>query len=305
MKNSINTSTVFWGTFLIFLGLFFLLMNLGVMKWQISGIWDFWPLLLIFWGISLLKLPDIIKYILAGLSSLLLSLMIISFFSGIFWFFNKGEFHIGNNREYKGRKEMMEVEMDSAYKYALIEFDGGAGNFELAGRTDKLVELYSGQGLTVLNSFPDDNGYDMAVEVKLGVKGKFKSRRYADISLNDSVLWDMSIDAGACNIDFDMSEIKVSKLDLSTGASDVTLKFGDRHNDVKIDISGGLSNISVFIPKTMDAEILTETGLSNRDFKGFTHKEKGRYVSPLADNGKGKILIEIEGGMSNFDVVRY
>src|SRR3972149_10241470 len=44
-----------WALFLIFIGVVFLLNNLGVLPWTVWGVlWRFWPLLLVLWGVQLI-----------------------------------------------------------------------------------------------------------------------------------------------------------------------------------------------------------------------------------------------------------
>ncbi|MBI5323909.1 MAG: hypothetical protein HZB41_01280, partial [Ignavibacteriae bacterium] len=77
-KDNIKTKSIFWGVFLIFLGIFFLMNELNMWNYDLSVIQYFWPLLLVIWGISILKIPGIAKKILASLAAILLALFIMS-----------------------------------------------------------------------------------------------------------------------------------------------------------------------------------------------------------------------------------
>ena len=71
-------SGIFWGSFLVFLGIFFLMSNFELLNFESNYIFKFWPVILIIWGAALLKIPLMVKGILAGLSGLLVALLLIS-----------------------------------------------------------------------------------------------------------------------------------------------------------------------------------------------------------------------------------
>ena len=57
-------SNLFWALILIAIGLLFLFSNFGWVDFNWSSIWRLWPLVLIFWGISILPVRDLVKSIL-------------------------------------------------------------------------------------------------------------------------------------------------------------------------------------------------------------------------------------------------
>ncbi len=99
MKNS----TLFWGVFLIILGLLLLLNQMDILSVSLGSVFKFWPIILIIWGVSLLRLPDIYKKVLLGLTALLLAIFVSGLFSfdrhdfkhfHIRWDSNEKEFEI-------------------------------------------------------------------------------------------------------------------------------------------------------------------------------------------------------------------
>ena len=57
---------VYWGVFLITIGGFLLIHSFGMLNCDFSMFIRLWPMFFIFWGISLLKLPDLFKKILSA-----------------------------------------------------------------------------------------------------------------------------------------------------------------------------------------------------------------------------------------------
>ncbi len=51
----------FWGIVLIFIGVLFMLKHAGILFFSWTTLLDLWPLLLIFWGISLLPIKGFVK----------------------------------------------------------------------------------------------------------------------------------------------------------------------------------------------------------------------------------------------------
>ncbi len=74
-------STIFWGVFFIGLGVLLLLRQVGIWDGYLDGFLHFWPVLLVIWGITLLKIGDMAKLVLTTVSALLLSLFTAGFIS--------------------------------------------------------------------------------------------------------------------------------------------------------------------------------------------------------------------------------
>jgi hypothetical protein len=55
--------SIFWGLLLLTSGVFFLLANLDIIDFRWMDIWQLWPMLLIFWGVSALPINNYVKLI--------------------------------------------------------------------------------------------------------------------------------------------------------------------------------------------------------------------------------------------------
>ncbi len=62
---------IFWGLLLVTIGILFLLKNLGLICFSWCGLWMIWPVLLIFWGITILPVNDLTKTILSVIAIIL------------------------------------------------------------------------------------------------------------------------------------------------------------------------------------------------------------------------------------------
>ncbi len=55
----------FWGVILITLGILLLLKQFGLIHFYWHTLWQLWPLIFIFWGISLLPVDDYLKLVIS------------------------------------------------------------------------------------------------------------------------------------------------------------------------------------------------------------------------------------------------
>ena len=83
---------IFWGLLFITLGLLILLGNLGLIHFNFYGIWKFWPVIFILWGISYMSKNILAKGIIAAISAVILAVAFFSFFNNTFGFFNNNCF---------------------------------------------------------------------------------------------------------------------------------------------------------------------------------------------------------------------
>jgi hypothetical protein len=82
--------------------------------------------------------------------------------------------------------------------------------------------------------------------------------------------------------------------------------LGDKYSDVEVEVSTGVTNLSMKVPLSMKCVIQNKSALSGLNFKGFTQLSKEEYVSESqSDSLKGIIRITLESGVSNLSVERY
>ncbi len=312
-----KASGIFWGSLLIFLGSFFLLDNVDLMEFKLGNILQYWPLILIIWGVALLKIPQIVKSILAGLSGILVALLIIGLITNNWNFdiFNdhdsdtEVEFYSGDEDYEDEEPSVLTVPFDSAYQSAKFNFKGGAGKFEFGGTTGDLVKIIASGTSRDIHYTVSDDGKSVNVSYKFDTKSKFfngiHKEREAEINLNPDLFWDLFMKVGASDIECDLSEYKVRNIEVKAGAADIEVKVGDRNDTTNVEVEAGASNFEIYVPESSGCAISSETGLSNRDFYGFTSHGKGQYKTPNFNDSKTKVFIKISGGVSNFEVKRY
>ncbi|GAH21717.1 unnamed protein product [marine sediment metagenome] len=119
------------------------------------------------------------------------------------------------------------------------------------------------------------------------------------LKLNNKIIYDLSIKTGAIDIDCDLSDFKVEKLYIESGASNINLVLLQYDSNIIIDT--GVSNINIAIPKNVGATVNIDSGIAIKDLDDFI-KRNGAYISNNYNSSEFKVEIEIDCGVSNIDI---
>lgn len=300
-----NSGTIFWGVFLISAGVLFLLQNFNVIDMTIGWLGDFWPLVLIIWGASLLKIPDSIKIVLAGASGLILAMIIVSIVSGGFRFASdmKDEVTetISENINSIDEKKEYIVENNDSVQQVSFNISAGVCELSLADTTSELVKVYTNSLSSSLSSDIDSSENQAYIDFQAGVNRR--KGKEINIFMNPKPLWDIRISSGASDIDCDLSYFKISNIDIEAGATDLDVTLGSLSDTTNISIETGASDIIFQIPEDATCLVEVETVLSDKDFEGFTNIGNGAYESKGKDGGS-YIFIEYHGAIGDFTIKR-
>lgn len=310
---------IIWGVLLLFVGGVLLLQNFDVINFYWTNTWRFWPVLFIMWGLKLLlnrkgKQTGSI----AALAVLVLSLSVLFVqgqqkpdFKRAFIYFDD------NDWDSEPTTKMMHFSQpflaDDSTKSTVLNISGGAVVYELKHSTDSLFEAHVEKGRGGFSLLKNTNDSTIVVDFKMkgrkhrgGHSWNFgPSAGIIDLRLNTYPVWDINLSTGAGSSEFDLSNFKVSKLKIEGGASSFEVKLGELYPLTKLNVETGAANVEIKIPLNSGCQIKTSTGMSSRDFSGFTKKNNGVYETSNFASAKNKIFIDLEGGLSNFEVDRY
>src|SRR5690606_6884305 len=115
-------------------------------------------------------------------------------------------------------------------------------------------------------------------------------------------IWNIKVEVGAADLDFDLSKFKVENLTLSGGAADIEVKVGHLMDHVNINAETGLSSVEIKVPKSAGCRIVSKSGLSSKSFDGFLEIEKGVYESGNYKTASKTINIMLKTGISDLKV---
>ncbi len=302
--------SVFRGLFLIILGLVFFLNIYGFLPW---GFWmnvvNLWPLLLIVAGIALFfnkRVPFS-----AVLVVFLLSLVGYSFVQGVP--------HLGNDfkripmQEGAGTVMELAAPLESGVKTSELDLNLGGAQVNVNG-----VKAGAGQSAILTGTYHWNNRFNYGApefsQVRNGdnTKIKFNSEKkpnsgdsLLDLKLSDQVEYNVDLNAGAVSGTLDFSQLRIKSLDMSTGASDVEVRFGDTGVHTKVDLSTGASKITLVVPESVGLKIHLSGIASNTNFTGdgllLSNKE---WVSPNYDSAKTTVEMDISMAAGKVDLQR-
>ena len=317
-----NYKKIFWGVVLVAIGTLFILKNLGVIWVSWCMIFRLWPLLFIFWGISVIPVKNYVKLILSFLI-LILGIVIISnsnYRHQRCWNWNIQRDYGNNNKYYYDYNDDEDFEDNEKYYYqnlnepydsstveAVLKFDAAAGNFEIEDETDMLFDFEKEGNLgNYVVTTKDKNGKKI---IKIRLKNSNveinDNENSAKIKLNTKPVWDFDFNAGAAELNADLSEYKIGKINIDGGASSIDIKLGNKNKLTKLDINAGAASIKIKVPESSGCEVKISTVLSGKDFHGFERIERGLYRTENFQKTTKKIYIEIDAAVSGITVQRY
>jgi hypothetical protein len=283
---------IFWGLLLVLIGVLFILKNTGVFFFSWHSMWHLWPVILILWGISIIPVKDWIK--------LVLSLVTI-----VVTFIAVQQYSPKDNQ--KWNNNVMSEKYDSLTKFAELKLNIGVGNFKIKDTTSKLVEVKHDN---------DNANYSMTAKVEDSLttidisldKGDFNDgniKNNVEMKLNPNPVWNLDLNVGAAEVDFDLSGFKTRNLKIQGGASDIDLKIGAALPLTDVKLEAGAASITLRVPESAGCEIISNTFMASKDFKGFTKVADQKYQTPNFATSTNKIMIDLQAGVARVDVVRY
>lgn len=306
-----NSKKIIWGSFLIVIGIGYLLSNLNLIHFHFQ--WEtfhkFWPLIFMAIGIHI-----IVKYSTNGKISFLLPifyLLLFCFFFGLLGNSNGSTWGKEEDEDLTLKMEnskSLSQEYDPNSKIINLTLDAGVCEIELKDSTEKLLDMEFNGKNTEWNLERTKENEVENISINMGKGKKIIGINVGDplqLKLNRHPIYNLNLNFGAGECDFDFSNFKVEKLNVKTGASEIDLKIGDKMDTVWVDIHSGVSDIGINIPKDFPCEIECSSALSTKVFEGFTELGNGIYRSGNDLKSNKLIKIKYSGGISNFEVNRY
>jgi len=319
-----KTERIIWGLLFLFIGGILLLDNFEVIDFHWEIIWRFWPLVLIIIGANLIfSKEDSAK---AGVIAIIVTIAALAFIgyqgtrpehahSG--WFdhryhvdhFDDDEKDVDDNDESRASSLQYSEAITPGIKNAELNIEGGATKYTLSDTTSALFQAdvrrkYGNYSLFKLTR-------DSIDVLNFKMKGKQKwdlkeaGENKATLKLNTKPIWDVNLDVGAGKIDFDLTSFKIRNVSLEGGAASFYLKLGQPQHITTVNANTGVSEIKISIPESAACQIKVDSGLSSNDFEGFEKQADGTFKTPGFNTSSKKIVINLQGGLSKFEVDRY
>jgi hypothetical protein len=123
---------------------------------------------------------------------------------------------------------------------------------------------------------------------------------------NDEAVWDLrltpatpmrlAIDAGVGEGTIDLTQLKVTDLDLKTGVGTTTLTL-PRQGQVRAHLSGGVGNTTIRIPAGVAVRIAPDAGIGSVDVRGNYRRHGSTYISPDFDTAANRVDLTASSGV--------
>ncbi len=203
------------------------------------------------------------------------------------------------------------IPLDGATE-ASIRVSHGAGRL--------VVDASAGPGDLVSGAFV--GGLDSGVEReggKLDVRMRAPPGLYAGVALTSrlgrgrGLDWTFGIsrdvplslrfDSGASDVRLDLSELQVTHLRVSTGASSTVLTLPGSAGNTRVDVNTGAASLRVRVPDGVAARIQISGGLSSTSVdRSRFPRSGGVYQSPDYDAAENRADIRIESGLGSVSI---
>lgn len=293
---------------LIFIGGVFLLQNTGYLPpnaWQ--SLWRLWPVILVLAGVELLLGHRVAWPVLAVVGVLVLVVGALAISPGIMPSVGAGAV-----------TRSIPTSLGGATQTAVtVHF--GAGELNIGplvqpGPDQLAVMTYEGPAELAAEPrySPTPGGIGrLDYQINTGSGPAYipflgrSDTLHMDVNLSPNVpIVSLIVQLGASNAHLDLSNLKVSSMDVSLGAASAWIRLPQSAGSTTAHISGGAATISVEVPQGVGAQIHHTGGLETVDIDQtrFPLVGEGLYRSADYATAPNKIDLSIETGLTTIEV---
>jgi hypothetical protein len=204
------------------------------------------------------------------------------------------------------RTESQSVELGDAQSVR-VEINMGAGNLEVTGGADKLMEADFTYNVAELK--PEVKYTDGTLVVQQPEsEGLPDLRRITDfrnewdLRLNGEVPMDLRVDVGAGGSDLQLAGLSLTRLDITLGAGGSTIDLsGDWARDLNVTIDAGAGDITVRLPRDVGVRVKVDAGVGTIESPGLT-KDGNVYANAAYGVSDVTLQIELQAGVGQINL---
>ena len=176
-----------------------------------------------------------------------------------------------------------------------VELGVGAGTFRVEGGATELVEVRSIRNDIV--SQVDRDGQRTRVRLRQDANWlpwMFRGGTDWDVRLPEDIPIALSANAGAGNLQFDLSRLRVVEARASIGAAQARVVLPRPTGEVEVKIQAGASSVTIEIPPGVEARVRGTGGLLSVE---------GRAETPGYATSRDRVSVTVSGGASSVRVI--
>ena len=190
---------------------------------------------------------------------------------------------------------------------AVVKLDMGAGELHVHGGAQELLEATFTYNVEKWKPQIDDftAGKESELTIRQGDAegipiGDTKNKW--DVSLNESIPFDLKIEMGAGQGILDLRDIQLSDLDIDGGVGELKLDLsGERDRDLNVDIDGGIGSATIYLPEEVGVKVYVDGGIGSVNAEGL-YKKDGSYTNDAFGESDVSITIRIDAGIGSIDL---
>jgi hypothetical protein len=201
-----------------------------------------------------------------------------------------------------GQSQQVSIPLEGAAT-AHVKIDHGAGRLTIrpgAAPAEVLTGVF-GSGVEHTSNLSGDRR-----EVRLKAAPDFWVPGGMDweIQLNKEIPLTLKVDSGASATVIDLSELKVSDIDIDTGASSTELTLPASAGKTSARIDAGAASVKVKVPEGVSARIRIKSGLAGINVSArFPKIDNGLYQSADYETAANRAEVTIETGVGAVDIL--
>ena len=292
---------------LIAIGVLLLLNQMGRLQWDIwMTLWRFWPVIFILIGVDILVSAS--HSTLAYVVGLLLAIVIIG--GSVAYIVWQGG--VAPAVEPAAGSETVTEALQDASS-GRITLRPGVVRLQVGALKDSpnfaegQIE-YSQYSLQAEKQYSVTGGRATLSLRALGKPGQFWSpgrnnlpERW-DLRFTSRVPLEISIDSGVGLVSLDLTELKVTRLDVNAGVGTTTITFPSAAGTTKASIDGGVGSITVRIPSNVGVRMHVSRGLGSVNVARRMVRSGNDYTSDNYDSAENRLELDISAGVGSISV---
>lgn len=207
-----------------------------------------------------------------------------------------------------GPDEQVAIPLEGASR-AELRLRHGAGRLNISGGAGA-GELVAGTFGGGVDHSTRREGETLAVEMRtppdIFLYFPFWGRREGlewTLKLNEGLPLSLRLDTGASDAHLDLTDLQVTDLRISTGASSTDLRLPTKAGHTRVKIEAGVASVKVQVPTGVAARITARGGLTDvRVDKNRFPAVGGAYQSPDYEAAANRVEIHIQAGVGSISV---
>jgi hypothetical protein len=286
----------FWPAILILIGVFALLINSGLVPAErLDRLADLWPLILIVIGAEL-----VVRRALKGPTAEIAAVLVV-----LLAIVGAAAYVALGPAIPTGTQTLDASAKVGTLDHAAARIDVGAATVTLQGSSSLDGDLFRAH-IEYSGRKPDVGLDSSSGEVHVSQSNAsgffFQSRRFVlNLQLNATVPWKITVNSGASNDTFNLSNLHLSGLEVNTGASRETINVGTPSGTVPITINGGALTVNAHRPRGVAAAVTVSGGAVNLSFDGRQSHAVGNLNGQTSDydSATDRYRFQVDGGACN------